>query len=68
MTIEAREAVLRRAAKKLGLSIQKKEDGYMIADVSTGGTVSGNFPIEFSLTLEQAEAEIKAYSEINPTQ
>jgi len=48
------EQKLRRQLTKLGYSLMKRNDGYMIADVYRNVLVAGWLP-EFSMSLEDVE-------------
>lgn len=50
---------LRREAQKLGLVINKKDDGYMIVDAATNAVVAGGTPIPYALTFDQAKQDIE---------
>ena len=66
MTEKSREQKLRRMAARQGLIACKGKrplnfgSGWMIVDQTNNMAVSGIYPYEFSLSLEEAEAYIRS--------
>ena len=59
----SRERHLRQSAKKLGILVQKRDNGYMLIDARTNGVIAGSDPVAYSLSIDQAEEEIRFWQE-----